>query len=336
MNPSVYTGTKSPLKKAKKPNNIVAYAALAASAVSMIIAIAAIGLAAYVIHNGSNEGKDGIQGLPGLNGATGPRGATGLQGAPGTDGSECWDINNNHICDNGEDTNNDAKCDSLDCSVASSDTAPAGNFTTIRSPTAPCMCNGINDPDTACSILYPSETVEWFHSEKNIKLFCDNSVSDPLATLLWLSHEEYSIYGNQGSGCMSGDSFPAIDSCAVAFGNQGDPFNKGVFANNPTVITGFMYSDAGSADTICAGGSSGNFALEIHTSTFSALQSNTFSLQRILDANLVTSLEIRDGLRDRSEVMSGDTFIGAAVKNSCGTSQFLENFTVTIFYRIAI
>lgn len=67
------------------------------------------------------QGDTGPTGAKGDTGATGPKGDTGTTGpkgdtgTPGQDGLNCWDLNNNEICDKSEDTDFDGKCDATDC-----------------------------------------------------------------------------------------------------------------------------------------------------------------------------------------------------------------------------
>ena len=66
----------------------------------------------------------GPDGTDGVTGSTGARGTTGPPGPGG--GSDCWDLNNNTICDLAtEDRNGDGSCDALDCRGT---TGPAGTL----------------------------------------------------------------------------------------------------------------------------------------------------------------------------------------------------------------
>lgn len=66
------------------------------------------------------QGPQGNQGPPGMNGADGAAGADGIDGNDGMDGQDgadgfsCWDLNENHLCDAGEDMDGGG-CSPSDC-----------------------------------------------------------------------------------------------------------------------------------------------------------------------------------------------------------------------------
>lgn len=65
--------------------------------------------------NGTN-GSDGAPGINGTNGSDGAPGAPGTPGIDGDDGINCWDLNQNGVCDLlTEDKNGDNLCDVKDC-----------------------------------------------------------------------------------------------------------------------------------------------------------------------------------------------------------------------------
>jgi len=72
-----------------------------------------------------DNGTQGLQGPQGAAGATGATGGTGPVGPQGARGQDCWDLNNNTVCDLAtEDTNSDGVCDWRDCQTPLS----AGQF----------------------------------------------------------------------------------------------------------------------------------------------------------------------------------------------------------------